>query len=159
MEQKRFLTARYGCLQGAYWMMFCASCAFAMEFLRSKGVADAVTGAVLAISSIITLFGLSDQAAVYCLEHLRTVAFINIVLSLYVPLFGVFQGANHSGIPAIVATGALTTRVLVTYLFKDSGFLGYRIIWWNGLFGFGMGFLISWTYYLSGRWQRNASVR
>jgi len=109
--------------------------------------------------SIITLFGLSDQAAVYCLEHLRTVAFINIVLSLYVPLFGVFQGANHSGIPAIVATGALTTRVLVTYLFKDSGFLGYRIIWWNGLFGFGMGFLISWTYYLSGRWQRNASVR
>jgi len=119
-----------------------------------------ISGLVWLLSgSIITLFGLSDQAAVYCLEHLRTVAFINIVLSLYVPLFGVFQGANHSGIPAIVATGALTTRVLVTYLFKDSGFLGYRIIWWNGLFGFGMGFLISWTYYLSGRWQRNASVR
>ena len=75
------------------------------------------------------------------------------------PLFGAFQGANHSGIPAIVATGALTTRVRGTYLFEDSGLLGYRIIWWNGLFGFGMGFLISWTYYLSGRWQRNTSVR
>lgn len=75
------------------------------------------------------------------------------------PLFGAFQGANHSGIPAIVATGALTTRVRGTYLFEDSGLLGYRIIWWNGLFGFGMGFLISWTYYLSGRRQRNALVR
>ena len=112
----------------------------------------------MSIFNIITLFGLSDQAAVYCLSHLRTVALVNIILSLYVPLFGVFQGANHSGVPAIVATGALTTRVLVTYLFKDSGFFGYRIIWWNGLFGFGIGCTITWCYYLSGRWQRNARV-
>ena len=118
-----------------------------------------ISGAVwLFADSIITLFGLSDQAAVYCLQHLRTVALVNIVLSLYVPLFGVFQGANHSGFPAVVATCALTTRVLVTYLLKDSAFLGYRIIWWNGLFGFGMGFTVSWLYYLSGRWQKNADV-
>ena len=63
MKQKRFLTARYGCLQGSYWMMFCAACAFAMELLRTKGVADAVTGMVLAISSIITLFGQPVLAA------------------------------------------------------------------------------------------------
>jgi GTP-binding protein Era len=62
-----------------------------------------ISGAVwLLAGSIITLFGLSDQAAVYCLAHLRTVALVNIILSLYVPLFGVFQGANHSGIPTIV---------------------------------------------------------
>ena len=85
-------------------------------------------------------------------------ALINVILSMYVPLFGVFQGASHSGFPAIVATCALTTRVLVTYLLKDSSFLVYRIIWWNGLFGFGMGFIVSWSYYLSGRWQNNASI-
>ena len=125
----------------------------------SLGLTLVISCAVwLAAGSIITLFGLSDQAAVYCLSHLRTVALVNIILSLYVPLFGVFQGANHSGFPAIVATGALTARVLVTYLFKDSPFLGHRIIWWNGLFGFGMGFTISWTYYLSGRWQRNSAI-
>ena len=118
-----------------------------------------ISGAVwLLADNIITLFGLSDQAAVYCLSHLRTVALVNVILSMYVPLFGVFQGASHSGFPAIVATCALTTRVLVTYLFKDSAFLGYRIIWWNGLFGFGAGFTVSWIYYLSGRWQRNASI-
>lgn len=125
----------------------------------SLGMTLVISGAVwLLAGSIITLFGLSDQAAVYCLAHLRTVALINIILSLYVPLFGVFQGANHSGIPTIVATCALTTRVIVTYLLKDSNFLGYRIIWWNGLFGFGMGFTMSWLYYLSGRWQKNSSV-
>ena len=125
----------------------------------SLGMTLVIYGAVwLLAGSIITLFGLSDQAAVYCLAHLRTVALVNIILSLYVPLFGVFQGANHSGIPTIVATCALTTRVIVTYLLKDSSFLGYRIIWWNGLFGFGMGFTVSWLYYLSGRWQKNSSV-
>lgn len=108
--------------------------------------------------SIIRLFALSDQAAVYCLAHLRTIAFVNIILSTYIPLFGVFQGANHSGVPTLVATGALSMRVLTTYLFRYSSFLGYRIIWWNGLFGFGMGFLISWSYYLSGRWKKNSSI-
>ena len=49
-------------------------------------------------------------------------------------------------------------RVLTTYLFRYGSFLGYRIIWWNGLFGFGTGCLITWSYYLSGRWQRNAAL-
>lgn len=127
--------------------------------LISLGMTVMISAMVwLLAGNIITLFGLSDQAAVYCLSHLRTVALVNIILSVYVPLFGVFQGANHSGFPAVVATFSLTTRVLVTYLFKDSPFLGYRIIWWNGLFGFGMGFIVCWIYYLSGRWQTKAKI-
>lgn len=108
--------------------------------------------------NIITLFSLSEQAAEYCLEHLRAISLINIVLSMYIPIFGVFQGSNHSGLPMIVATGALGMRVLVTYLFRYSAFLGHTIIWWNGIFGFGMGFIIIWSYYLSGRWLRNSSL-
>lgn len=109
--------------------------------------------------SIIKLFGISPEALVYCRQHVRTIALINIVLSLYIPLFGVYQGTNHSIVPTIVATCALSLRVLVTYLFKDSAALfGHTIIWWNGLFGFGMGFLITWSYYLSGRWQRNSVI-
>lgn len=116
-----------------------------------------ISGAVwLSAGSIITLFGLSDRAAEYCLRHLRTVALINVILALYVPLFGVFQGAGKSGVPAVVATCSLTARVVSTYLFKDSSFLGYRIVWWNGLFGFGIGLVVSWIFYFSGRWQANA---
>ena len=111
-----------------------------------------------AAESIISLFALSEEAAGYCLAHLHTAAFVNIILTMYIPLFGVFQGANHSGVPTVVATGALTMRVLVTYLFRYSRFFGRTIIWWNGLFGFGMGFIIAWTYYLSGRWKKNSRI-
>jgi len=107
---------------------------------------------------IITLFSLSNQAAEYCLAHLRAIALINIVLSMYIPLFGVFQGANHSGLPTIVATSALSMRVFVTYLLRYSSFLGYTIIWWNGIFGFGIGFIITWSCYLRGIWKRNSSI-
>ncbi|MCR5105407.1 MAG: MATE family efflux transporter, partial [Eubacterium sp.] len=81
----------------------------------------------LTAPQIITLFNLSDQAAGYCLQHLRAVAIINVVLSMYIPLFGVFQGANHSAFPMIVACGALGTRVIVTYALRYSPFLGYSI--------------------------------
>lgn len=112
----------------------------------------------LAADSIGQIFGLSLEAQKYCSEHLKTIAFINIILSSYIPLFGVFQGANHPAAPTCVATAALTIRVIVTYLFRYSDIFGYSIIWWNGLFGFGLGFIISWSYYLSGRWQNNAKL-
>lgn len=103
-------------------------------------------------------FGLSEQAQLYCIDHLRTIALINIVLSSYIPLFGVFQGANHSVVPTCVAMCAITIRVIVTYLFRNSDFLGYTIVWWNGIFGFGAGFTITWSYYLSRKWQKNSAV-
>ena len=107
---------------------------------------------------IISLFGLGSQATAYCRSHLRTIAFINIVLGMYIPLFGVFQASNHGSVGTVVATCALSVRVLVTYLFRYSLLFGITIIWWNGLFGFGTGFIITWSYYLSGRWQRNSAI-
>lgn len=103
-------------------------------------------------------FGLSAQSATYCVSHLRAISLINIILSLYIPLFGVFQGANHGGAVTLVATGALGMRVLTTYLFRYGPLFGHTIIWWNGIFGFGMGFLITWSYYLSNRWQLRAAI-
>ena len=78
---------------------------------------------------------------------------------MYIPLFGVFQGANHGAAPTVVATGALGVRVLVTYLLRYGDLFGHTIIWWNGLFGFGTGFLITWSYYLSGMWMKNTAIK
>ena len=109
--------------------------------------------------SIISFFGLSNEAAALCLQHLRAIAIINIVLMSYFPLFGVFQGANHTMFPLIVSVVALTLRVLSTYSFSYSPFLGQSIIWWNGIFGFGVGFMLTWGYYISGRWKHNTEIR
>lgn len=108
--------------------------------------------------NIIGLFGLGSQAITYCRAHLRTIAFVNIILGAYIPLFGVFQASNHGSACTVVATSALSVRVFVTYLLRYSAFLGYAVIWWNGLFGFGVGFIITWSYYLSGKWQKNSSI-
>lgn len=108
--------------------------------------------------SIIKLFGISEQSAIYCNSHIKAISLVNLILGMYVPLFGVFQGAGHGGIPTVVACCALSTRVLVTYLFRYSSFFGYSIIWWNGLFGFTIAFIICWSYYLSKRWQKNSQL-
>lgn len=108
---------------------------------------------------IIGLFGIGADAMVYCRQHVRAISMVNLILASYIPLFGVFQGAGHGGAPTIVATGALTTRVIVSYLFRYSPFLGYSIIWWNGLFGFAVGCTITWSYYFSGRWKKNAMLK
>ena len=119
-----------------------------------------ISGAVwLFARDIMGFFSISDDAAVFCIDHLRTIAYINVILALYVPIFGAFQGANHSGFPTFVATAALGIRVLVTYLFCRSDFFGYSILWWNGLFGFGTGFTVTWLFYLSGKWQKNAKIQ
>lgn len=103
---------------------------------------------------IINLFGLSEQAMVYCSAHLKTIALINIILSIYIPLFGLYQGLGHTKFLMLVSCCALGTRILVTYLFKDTNFFGFTIIWWNGLFGFGMGCMVTWAYYFSKRWMK-----
>ena len=103
---------------------------------------------------IVMLFGLGDTAAAYCRSHIRTIALINVILAAYVPLFGVFQGNRHTGFPTVVALCALGSRVIVTYLWKDTVFFGASIIWWNGAFGFCTGCLVAWIYLLSGRWKR-----
>ena len=122
--------------------------------LISLGMTLIISAAVwLSAGWLVELFALGDEATSYCLRHLRAVAFINIILSLYLPLFGVFQGTGHSAVPMVVVIGALGVRVFVTYLFRYSSFLGASVIWWNGLFGFGTGFLIAWAYYFSGRWM------
>ncbi len=103
-------------------------------------------------------FALSGEAAGFCKEYLGAMAFIVLILSLYVPLFGIFQGTRHSMIPTVAALCALSLRVAVTYIFKDSSFIGYQIFWWNGVFGFSLGCIIAWSCYCCKIWQKNSSV-
>ncbi len=128
--------------------------------LISLGLTLILSAVILLFTpQIISLFGVSPEAAGYCLRHLRAVTAVNhLILCLYFPVFGVFQGTNHSGLPTLVAMCSLSVRVIVTYLLRYSAFFGYTIIWWNGMFGFSVGFIVTWTFYLTGRWQKSASL-
>ena len=114
---------------------------------------------------IVTAFGLGPEAVSYCTAHVRFAALCMPIFASYFPLLGLFQGANNALFSTFVATGALTVRVATTYLFQGIPGVGYHMIWWNTLFGWGFGCMISWTHFLRGKWKRkhapssNMSIR
>ena len=109
-------------------------------------------------ATIVSFFGLSGQAAEYSREAVRAVALLSVLLSAYITNFGVFQGSKHAIAATAVAMTALGLRSASVYLFRFSPLFGKSIIWWNGLFGFTAGFMITWSIYLSGWWKKNAEV-
>ncbi|MCQ2405981.1 MAG: MATE family efflux transporter [Oscillospiraceae bacterium] len=128
-------------------------------FVMSLGVTLIISACIRLFSGgLIQLFGLEEDAAALCIRHLHTTAFTNLLLNAYFPVFGVFQGSNHGLPPAIIAVAVLATRVVVTYALRYSALFGLSIIWWNGLFGFGVGFIITWIYYFSGKWEKNSMI-
>ena len=103
---------------------------------------------------IVSAFGLGAEAIGYCTAHVRFVAFCMPVFASYFPLLGLFQGANNALFSTFVATGALTVRVATTYLLQGIPGVGYHMIWWNTLFGWGFSCTISWIHFLRGKWKR-----
>ena len=103
---------------------------------------------------IVTAFGLGSEAVDYCTAHVRFVALCMPVFASYFPLLGLFQGANNALFSTFVATGALTVRAATTYLLQGIPGVGYHMIWWNTLFGWGFGCVIAWTHFLRGKWKR-----
>ena len=106
-------------------------------------------------TSIVSAFGLGPEAIGYCSAHVRFVALCLPLFASYFPLLGLFQGANNALFSTFVATSALTIRVISTYLLQGIPGAGYHMIWWNTIFGWGLGFVIAWTHFLRGKWQKN----
>ncbi len=112
----------------------------------------------LTAGNIVALFGLGEQATVYCIQHIRCMAFLMLILAAYFPILGLFQGAGDGFAATVVATVALSVRVITTYTLCHLPIFGYRIIWWNALFGFLFGITITWTHYLRGKWKGKVVV-
>lgn len=107
---------------------------------------------ILMIPWITELFSLGEEASGYCASHLKVTALSLLLLSTYIPVLGMFQGAGDGFAATRTATIALGVRVLTTYTLCNIPEMGYRIIWWNMIFGFVCGFTITWIHYLRGKW-------
>lgn len=103
---------------------------------------------------IVTAFGLGSISADYCVSHVRCVAICLIPFASYFPLLGLFQGANNALYSTFVATSALAVRVISTYLLQEITVIGYHMIWWNTLFGWGLGCIITWVHFYKGKWKK-----
>lgn len=117
-----------------------------------------LTIAFIFAEPIVTTFGLGEEAVGYCTAHVRCVALCLIPFAAYFPLLGLFQGADDALYSTVVATSALAIRVISTYTLQTIPIIGYRMIWWNALFGWGLGFIITWTHFLCGKWKRKTPL-
>lgn len=102
---------------------------------------------------MVTAFGLEPEAVGYCTSHVRCIAICLMIFASYFPLLGLFQGANDALYSTFVATAALAIRVVSTYVLKEIPAIGYRMIWWNTLFGWGLGCIVTWFHFLRGKWR------
>lgn len=107
---------------------------------------------------IVQLFRITENAAFYCVPHLKATAFMLLVFAAYFPILGLFQGAGDSFAATLVATIALSLRVLTAYTLCYIPLFGYRIIWWSVLFGWIFGFAAAWTHFLRGKWKTKAVI-
>lgn len=105
---------------------------------------------------IVTAFGLQTEAIGYCTAHVRCVAICLIPFASYFPFLGLFQGANDALYSTFVATSALAIRVISTYVLQEIPSISYRMIWWNTLFGWGLGCIITWVHFLRGKWKEKS---
>lgn len=110
-------------------------------------------------SPISSIFGLGEQARIYSIEYMNAICIENLILALYIPMFGIYQGCGHGSAATFMSLAALAVRVAVTYLFRYTNFFGYSIVWWNGLFGFTAGMIVTWIYFYSGRWKKNNVIK
>lgn len=111
------------------------------------------------MNQLIGLFGIGDQAAEYCSQHLRVTVLAFVLQCVYLPLFGVFQGSGDGYAIMRTAAVALGIRVMTTYTLCYLPMFGYTIVWWNMVFGFAGGFIITWEHYLRGTWQNKSIIK
>ncbi|MCD7892635.1 MAG: MATE family efflux transporter [Erysipelotrichaceae bacterium] len=102
---------------------------------------------------IVTAFGLKTEAIGYCTAHVRCIAICVIPFASYYPILGLFQGANDALYSTFVATSALAIRAVSTYALQKIPAIGYNMIWWNAIFGWGLGFIITWVHFFKGKWK------
>lgn len=99
-------------------------------------------------SEIIGIFGLSPQAVAYCTSQIETTSLGMIILTSYFPILGLLQGLGLAWKTTIIAVSVLSVRVGSIYLLKDESLMGAAIIWFNGPFGWILGFMLSWFFAL-----------
>ena len=126
-------------------------------------ISEIITACILIVvfifaRPIVAAFGLGAEAINYCSAHVRFVALCLPLFASYFPLLGLFQCANNALFSTFAATGALTIRVATTYLFQGIPDVGYHMIWWNTILGWGFSFVISWIHFLRGSWKRKSTT-
>ncbi len=105
-----------------------------------------VIGYILA-PKLVSWFGLADQTAMYCVSYVRSLCFSSLILAIYYPMLGFFQGIGHGFAATLVAATALGSRVTAAYIMSGIPSIGCSAVWLNYFVGFILGNCMTWILY------------
>jgi Na+-driven multidrug efflux pump len=86
-------------------------------------------------------------------------AFYVLFSSMFI-VGSVMRGAGDTLIPMFITLFALwVIRIPLAYLLAQQTWLGIYGIWWSIPIGWATGLMLSYLYYLSGRWKTKAIIK
>ncbi len=91
-------------------------------------------------------------------EYLTIVSLFYIVFAFMFTFNGVMRGAGDTFVPMIFTLISLWL-VRVPFAVLLSKHFGETGIWWSFPMGWGVGLIMSWIYYLTGRWKKKVIVK
>ncbi|MCP4552651.1 MAG: MATE family efflux transporter [Bacteroidetes bacterium] len=123
--------------------------------------AIALTVAVIALifsRSLMSMFTLDEHVIAIGVEYLHIVSFFYIAFAGMLTIGAVMRGAGDTLIPMFITIFALwVVRIPVCYYLAES--MGSNGVWWGIPIAWIVGMILSYLYYLTGRWKSKSILR
>jgi putative MATE family efflux protein len=128
--------------------------------VRMSGIVTIITTLVIIFSAHLLMMLFSNDPEVIRLgdQYLTIVSSFYIFFTLMFVYTGLMRGAGDTLIPMFISLLSLwLIRIPMAWILSRK--IGETGIWWSIPAGWFIGFLLSYLYYLSGRWKRKTIVK
>jgi Na+-driven multidrug efflux pump len=127
--------------------------------LMSSGVAILLSLMILTLRRKIIGMFIDDPAVISIgAEYLVIVASFYLMITIMFKFNGLLRGAGDTLIPMFITLVSLWV-IRIPFAWYFSSKIGEKGIWWSVPAGWSVGLVLSWLYYLSGRWKTKVVAR
>ncbi len=127
--------------------------------LMSAAISLTVTGVVVLFKfQLMGLFTDDPEVIRIGAEYLFIVSLFYLLFTVMFKINGVLRGAGDTIIPMFITLFSLWV-IRVPFALYFSKILGEEGIWWSQPAGWGVGLILSFGYYLTGRWKKKGVVK
>lgn len=107
---------------------------------------------------LIHIFGISGEAAEYCIQHIHVACFAIMLFAMYFPCLGLYQGVGKGFFATIIATVVLVSRVVLAYSMSSIPWIDSAALWWCEPFSYMIVIIINYIYFFKGSWRQNRTI-
>ena len=132
---------------------------FISTLIMSSAVSLTVMGIVILLKyQLIGLFTKDPEVIRIGGEFLLIVSAFYLLLTVMFKVNGVLRGAGDTLIPMFITLFSLWI-IRVPFAWYFSGIFGETGIWWSQPAGWGIGLVLSFAYFLTGRWKKMGVIK